>query len=120
VAFVHWLLPPHWLGVPPPPQTAGDVQLPHARTPPHPSAMGPHALAGHVRSGWHGVPPSPRIVPPPHTLALPPPPQIAGAVHPLPLPQFTTPPQPSAMLPQFIPAGHDVILLHTGVPHWFG
>jgi hypothetical protein len=34
----------------------------------------------------------------PHWLAAPPPPQVCGAVH---VPQFTVPPCPSGMLPQF-------------------
>ena len=34
---------PHLPGVPPPPQVCGAVQLPHCRTPPHPSPAGPHS-----------------------------------------------------------------------------
>jgi hypothetical protein len=34
-------------------------------------------------------------------------------------PQVTDPPQPSAIDPQFIPAGHCVIGWHSGLPHTF-
>jgi hypothetical protein len=56
--------------VPPPPQTVGDAQVGHVIVPPHPLAIGPHALAGHVVIGTHGAPPGPPsavTVPPPHT-----------------------------------------------------
>jgi hypothetical protein len=38
----------------------------------------------------------------------------------LPVPQVTVPPHPSATLPQFIPAGHDVSFVQAGAPHWLG
>jgi hypothetical protein len=74
-------------------------------------------LAGHVAIGWHATPPSAVTVPPPQTLGVPLPPQIEGAGHAP--PQLTVPPHPSAMTPQFIPAGHDVSFVQLGVPHWF-
>jgi hypothetical protein len=41
------LLPPHVLGVPPPPQNCGLTQVVHeAIVPPHPSLCGPHVPAG--------------------------------------------------------------------------
>ena len=36
-------VPPHTLGLPPPPQVLGAVQLPHCRTLPHPSPTGPQS-----------------------------------------------------------------------------
>jgi hypothetical protein len=77
---VHVFPPPHTLGVPAPPQTAGDVQVPHWTTPPQPFAIGPHAFAGHVVIGVHP------LMPPPQTFGVPPPPQICPAAHP-PVPQ---------------------------------
>jgi hypothetical protein len=56
-------------------------------------------------------------MPPPHTLGWPPPPQIAGAAHAP--PHETAPPQPSAIEPQFIPAGHCVRGVQGGVAHTF-
>ena len=42
---------------------------------------------------------------------------MAGAVQAP--PHDTVPPQPSAMLPQFMPAGHVVAFTHVGAPHTF-
>jgi hypothetical protein len=42
---MHAALPPHLLGVPPPPQVCGGVQVPHWSTPPQPSPAGPHSTA---------------------------------------------------------------------------
>jgi hypothetical protein len=115
---VHCAEPPQRLGWAAP-QTAGETQLPHGIEPPQPSAIGPHAFAGHVVIGTQlPVPPSVTL-PPPQTFGMPPPPQIVGAAHVVAL-QLTMPPQPSEMLPQFMPAGHAVIFVHEGVPHWFG
>jgi hypothetical protein len=114
----HWLPPPHTLGVPPPPHTSGEEQVPQGMTSPQPSATGPQAPAGQVVIGVHGplTPPSP--TPSPQTFARPPPPQVAGEMQPV--PQLTRPPHPFAMLPQFIPAGHVVIGVQLGAPHWLG
>jgi hypothetical protein len=113
--WVHWLAPPHWLGTPPPPQVVGDVHCPHWTTSPQPLAIGPHAFAGHVVTvGVQPVSPPP----PPQTFGCPPPPQTSGAVQPTPQPMV--PPQPSAMLPQFMPAGQLVIFVQLVAPHWFG
>src|SRR5262245_5238752 len=96
--------------MPPPPQAAGDVQLPQLITPPQPSASGPHEFAGHaVMGAQFGGPP-----PPPHTFGWPPPPQICGLVHAP--PQLIRPPHPSPTLPQFIPVGHDVLGVHPPGP----
>jgi hypothetical protein len=93
VAGVHPSPPPHRLGTPAPPQSAGNVQvgvddeaqiapLQHWIAPPQPSAIGPHEFAGHVVSGVHVPPPSgPVTTPPPQLSSVPPPPQIAGSVH---------------------------------------
>src|SRR5262245_8502411 len=42
----------------------------------------------------------------PHTLATPPPPQVWGAVQ---TPQVSVPPQPSGMVPQFLPWAAQVV-----------
>ncbi len=39
------LCPPQTLGVPPPPQVSGSVQVPHCRTSPQPSPIGPQLAA---------------------------------------------------------------------------
>src|SRR5262245_1456778 len=72
---------PHWLATPPPPQVAGDVQVPHERMPPQPSPTAPQIApaCAHVR-GVHGGTP--------HWLAAPAPPQLAGGAH---IPQSITP-----------------------------
>lgn len=59
---VHWLSPPQTLATPPPPQVAGEMQVPHWTMPPQPSAIGPQASAGQVVIGTQ-----PAIVPPPQT-----------------------------------------------------
>src|SRR6185436_6983797 len=74
-------VPPHTLGVPPPPHVWGAVHAPQlAMRPPQPSAAGPQVApsAAHV-VGTH-APPSGAVVddPSPHLLG-PPPPQNWGA-----------------------------------------
>jgi hypothetical protein len=89
-------LPPQTLGVPPPPQTWGEVQLPHVMRPPQPSASGPHEFAGksvHV-FGVHVLPPWP------HFAGVPPPPQVSGALH---VPHWISFPHPSPAGPHSIP-----------------
>jgi hypothetical protein len=111
--------PPQTLGVPPPPQTLGAVHVPQSVvSPPHPSATWPQFFPSWMHViGVHVPPSAPSTDPPPQTLAWPPPPQIWGEVQPA--PHETTPPQPSATEPQFIPAGHCVTVgVHGGVPHW--
>jgi hypothetical protein len=109
----HWLSPPHTLGTPPPPQIAGEAHVGQSTTPPQPSATGPHSLPVCAQVfGWQAAPPA---RPPPQTLGCPPPPQICGAEQPLPSPQDTIPPQPSAIDPQFIPEGHCVIGLQNAL-----
>jgi len=57
--------------------------------PPQPSAIEPQFIpAGHAASGVH--------VGAPQTFGVPPPPQIVPFTH-APVPQFRTPPQPSAI-----------------------
>jgi hypothetical protein len=116
VVGVHDAPPPQTDGVPPPPHVLGETQFPHAIVPPQPSAIGPHAPVGQVVFGVHvPVPPSPP--PLPQTLPVPPPPHVepAGQAP----PQLIVLPQPSAMLPQFWPAGHVVFGVQVGEPHWF-
>jgi hypothetical protein len=67
--------------------------------------------------GVHVPPSAPAIVPPPHTFGCPAPPQMAGEVHAP--PQETVPPQPSAIDPQFMPAGQLVMGVQGGAPHTF-
>jgi hypothetical protein len=97
---------PHLLPTPPEPQDSGtqagwhvpllvalhvspDVQLQLSEAP-HPSGIVPQLSpvlpAGHV------------LVVHPHWFAVPPPPQVCGAVQ---VPQFTVPPWPSGIVPQF-------------------
>src|SRR5262245_65784369 len=52
------------------------------------------------------------VGPPPQTLATPPPPQVCGAVQ---EPQVCVPPQPSAMVPQFVPCAAQVVGLQVAV-----
>jgi hypothetical protein len=102
------------------PHTCGDGQVAGQLTiPPQPSATGPHCLpvSAQLVAGVQVPPPGPWMLPPPQTFAWPPPPQICPCVAHEELPHDTVPPQPSAMLPQFIPAGHCVSGVHCGVPH---
>jgi len=52
------------------------------------------------------------VVPPPQTLATPPPPQVCGTVQ---EPQVSVPPQPSAIVPQFVPCAAQVVGLQVAV-----
>ncbi len=74
------LLPPHSLGVPPPPQVCGSVQVAQVRMPPQPSPCWPQTvkpsfalMAAHVVGVQIGPPSGPRPLLPPHTLGPPPP-----------------------------------------------
>jgi hypothetical protein len=76
-------LTPQWFGMPPPPQVAGAVQVPHMSGPPQPSLAAPqlYPIIAHVIGvqvpGMH-LPPGPQLEPPSH------------------VPQFAVrPPQPS-------------------------
>src|SRR5262245_19720149 len=72
--------------------------LAHApHEPPQPSP--PHALL--VQFGVQ-----------PQTFAVPPPPHVCGAVQ---VPQLSVPPQPSEMVPQFLPCAVHVVGMHTVV-----
>jgi len=68
---------PHWLGVPPPPQTVGSMHPPQNSPTPHSSTMVPHVAPNdsHVSVDLQ-----------PHTFSRPPPPQVLGAVQ---VPQLT-------------------------------
>src|SRR5260370_1173253 len=48
--------------------------------------------------------------PPPQRLGAPPPPPVWGAAH---APQLSGPPQPSEMLPQFLPCAAQVVGVHV-------
>lgn len=85
---------PQTLGVPPPPQVSGAVQLPHWRRPPQPSAMGPHEPS--TSSQVFGT----QSLPPPHRLGSPPPPQVVGMGQP---PHSMSLPQPSGAGPHSTP-----------------
>src|SRR5258708_5484519 len=73
-------------------------------------------LPGHatrlVQRPVHGGPLSGPASQPPHTLGVPPPPRVSGGVQ---GPQFTVPPQPSPMKPQFAPTAAHVVGTH-GLP----
>src|SRR5262245_41520183 len=60
----------------------------------------PVAVPLSVRSAANAVP---------HTLNVPPPPQICDEMH---EPQLSVPPQPSPMLPQFLPCAKHVVDVH--------
>jgi hypothetical protein len=94
------------------PQVLGKLQLPHCRSPPQPSATGPHALgpkSAHVFALHDGAPQTPDMPPPPHA---------AGGAH---VPQSSTFPQPSPAGPQLNPRLSHVIGVHVdNVPHWPG
>jgi hypothetical protein len=55
VALVH-AGAPHMLATPPPPQLSPAEQLPQARSPPHPSATGPHSPGLHPVRATHAPP----------------------------------------------------------------
>jgi hypothetical protein len=76
-------------------------QVPQLSVLPHPSAMVPQPLAGHV----FGV-----QVCGTHTLFT----QVAFTAQ---VPQLSVPPQPSAMLPQFLPWAAQVVGVHPGAWH---
>ena len=123
---------PQTLGVPPPPQVWGTVQVPQSRVPPQPSGTSPqlspagHLVIGVVQPHLLAVPPPPQVwgavqVPQPgapqqpHALGVPPPPQVWGALQ---VPQLITLPQLSSAVPQSWPMGQVVMV---GVqPHWLG
>jgi hypothetical protein len=57
------------------------------------------------------------VLPVPQTFMVPPPPQVSD---PLQLPHWSVPPQPSLMLPQFLPWAAQVVGVHVLPPHTFG
>ena len=67
VAGMHAAVPPHTLGVPPPPHVCGGVQGPQSSSPPHPSATGPHVAPAraHVRGVHEALTPPPSSEPEP-------------------------------------------------------
>ena len=93
---------PQTPGVLVPPQTCGEVQLPHASQLPQPSGIAPQFLPCAAQVvGVHG----------PQTFGIPPPPQLCGAVQ---LPQVNVCPQPSEIVPQFLPSAAQVTGAQTG------
>src|SRR5262245_53348021 len=87
---------PHTPGVPPPPQVSPAGQAPQSRVPPQPSPTIPQYLppGGVQVTAWHIPPPVPQ------TLATPPPPQVSVPERP---PQSIRRPQPSPIMPQYLP-----------------
>jgi hypothetical protein len=80
---------PQMLGMPPPPQVSGSLQVPQTRGPlPQPRSIVPQFTP--VQS--LGVQPQ--------TLGMPLPPQVSGGGQ---MPQSTWPPMPSSIRPQFFP-----------------
>jgi hypothetical protein len=77
---------PQTLGVPPPPQVCGAVQLPQLSVPPQPSGIEPQSLF--CAAQVVGV----QLL---HTLAV----QTFGVTQ---VPQLSVPPQPLEMAPQFL------------------
>ena len=106
-------LPPHTLGVPPPPHVCGAVHDPQSYEPPQPSLAMPQLMPPHavdcgicVHDGpLSTMPPSGRRSDAPHVFGSPPPPQVVPVGQAAPPPQLTRPPQPSATAPQFCPEG---------------
>jgi hypothetical protein len=99
------LPPPHTLGLPAPPQMAGEVQAaPHETVPPQPSAIEPQFMpAGQLAIGVQGGAPQTFWVPePPHTWPT---------AHVL--PQSRMPPQPSEIWPQFFPCAWQLVFTHA-------
>jgi len=94
---------PQTFALPPPPQVAGAVQVPHVRTLPQPSETVPHvAFADAQVAGVHL--PEPQVFGPP-------PPQLCGAVH---VPHESMPLQPSEMDPQVALWSVQVVGTQTG------
>lgn len=84
---------PHWLGMPWPPQTSGDVQLPQSTALLHVSDTTPQLAPSCAQL----LGAQPWV---PHWL-VPPPPQVCPEAH---EPQSTTPPHPSGAVPQLAPS----------------
>jgi hypothetical protein len=107
---------PHMLK-PPPPQTAGAMQVPQSRVLPHPSEFIPqfqfsptHVFGTHA--GGPASPPSVDGAIVPHTLK-PPPPHVSGDMH---VPQLMTLPHPSVFIPQLKPSWAHVFGLQVPLP----
>jgi hypothetical protein len=99
VGVMHWFFEQSCVGL---------HGLPQSRTLPHPSEVIPHARP----RVWQvfGV-----HVEGPHLFGPPPPPHTWPDVQ---LPQWSTPPQPSGISPQFmLLSGHCVSGVHAGAPH---
>jgi hypothetical protein len=126
---MHPELPPHTLCVPPPPHVSGAVQgPPHETVPPQPLLSTPQLSPAHAVAwgiGTHELmsaspkPPSESSLEAPHVLGLPPPPHVVPLAHAAPPSSpahWTSPPQPSATAPQFMPAGHVVSAMQPAEP----
>jgi hypothetical protein len=101
---------PHWFAIPAPPHVSGEVQVPHIRVPPQPSACSPQF-----------APRSPHVLGTqalgdPQVLAVPPPPHVSGAVQ---VPHIRVPPQPSPAGPQVAAVPPGPALAHVIGTHGF-
>jgi len=111
---------PQVLAVPPPPQVSGVMQLPHESVCEQPSETSPQlSLSAAQLVGMH--------VPAPQTLGTPAPPQLWPLGQPpLAAAQSSMLPQPSGIVPQFLPCAWQVVgvqpqtLAGPPPPHTFG